>query len=1422
MFNSNLRYFILLLSIAPFLNAETYTDTYNYTGSSQKWVVPAGVYSVNFEIAGARGQNSGEAGYNGGYPSAGGKGGSVSGDLQVTPGETLYINIGGMSGWNGGGNGGAFDAYPSLFNSGGAGGGGSDIRIATNDINQRVVVGGGGGGGLTTYWCCMTPARQINGGAGGYPAGGNAPYISHWYASSGGGSQTSGCALFQGCNGPYSGNVWGAGGGGGYYGGRALSGSSGGGGSSYFNQDLTTDVTYENGVNAGDGYLVLVYQASQLGATTVNTAEIEAVGRETLSANLVFDDPNGLGNFSLSAQPANGVLTFGDIDDSGIYTQLIIPVFYTATQGFTGLDQFTLTLTDSLSASTEITLTVDVLSDVDADGISDQDDSDDDNDGVDDNSDAFPLDPSETVDTDGDGVGDNADLFPLDPSETVDTDGDGVGDNADASPLDPSETVDTDGDGMGDNADLFPLDPSETVDADGDGIGNNADNDDDNDGVTDSTDAFPLDSSESLDTDGDGLGNNTDSDDDSDGVEDQLDAFPLDSSETVDTDGDGVGNNADPDDDNDGYLDAGSGEYYEASDVRVIFSPINNTTEIVAGAELIESLGDFNLFDLRFGGYEEFEFRDDVSGHAYRFTSVVYDQGVISTIATPLDTSVNSSPLPIRFYPEIVRSDEDFISELFNVDEFGPAESLGLFSIQVGEEVSDADAFPLDASEWQDSDSDGVGDNSDVFPDDSSEFLDTDGDGIGDNADNDDDNDGVIDSIDAFPLDSSESLDTDGDGLGNNTDSDDDSDGVEDQLDAFPLDSSETVDTDGDGVGNNADPDDDNDGYLDAGSGEYYEASDVRVIFSPINNTTEIVAGAELIESLGDFNLFDLRFGGYEEFEFRDDVSGHAYRFTSVVYDQGVISTIATPLDTSVNSSPLPIRFYPEIVRSDEEFISELFNVDEFGSADSLGLFSIQVGEEASDPDAFPLDASEWQDSDSDGQGNNADTDDDNDDIEDSLDAFPLDEHESVDTDSDGVGNNADTDDDNDDVEDNLDAFPLDEHESVDTDSDGVGNNTDTDDDNDDVEDNLDAFPFDEHESVDTDSDGVGNNADTDDDNDGFPDFALFYAINVSIDDVVSRGPAIYGFGVSNGDDPVTVNNSDEDWSSIDPSEPEGIYQSFEMLVNGGQQSAHDVTMSLVPGTSDEILITSDNPDLVLFMQHSPMGDQWETLNGVSQTADFLYQGVEGARDAFPLDASEWLDTDSDGVGDNADAFDNDPSETTDTDGDGVGDNADVFDNDPSETTDSDGDGVGDNADAFIYDPNETTDTDADGIGNNVDTDDDGDGVDDVSDAFPLNAGEILDTDSDGVGNNADTDDDNDGVLDVVDLYPLSSGTHTYKLLDIDANGEIDALSDGLLVMRYLFDFSGDALVNNAVGDGATRTDSTEIEMYLESLMNKF
>ena len=65
-------------------------------------------------------------------------------------------------------------------------------------------------------------------------------------------------------------------------------------------------------------------------------------------------------------------------------------------------------------------------------------------------------------------------------------------------------------------------------------------------------------------------------------------------------------------------------------------------------------------------------------------------------------------------------------------------------------------------------------------------------------------------------------------------------------------------------------------------------------------------------------------------------------------------------------------------------------------------------------PDAFPLDPTEWLDTDGDGIGNEADTDDDGDGVDDELDDFPLDPAEWLDTDGDGIGNEADTDDDGD------------------------------------------------------------------------------------------------------------------------------------------------------------------------------------------------------------------------------------------------------------------------------------------------------------------------------------------------------------------------------------------------------------------------
>ncbi|MDT0604369.1 S8 family peptidase [Thalassotalea castellviae] len=120
------------------------------------------------------------------------------------------------------------------------------------------------------------------------------------------------------------------------------------------------------------------------------------------------------------------------------------------------------------------------------------------------------------------------------------------------------------------------------------------------------------------------------------------------------------------------------------------------------------------------------------------------------------------------------------------------------------------------------------------------------------------------------------------------------------------------------------------------------------------------------------------------------------------------------------------------------------------------------------DEDAFPLDPSEWLDTDGDTIGNNADNDDDNDGVIDSEDAFPLDDSESLDNDQDGIGNNADPDDDNDGVNDSEDAFPLDDSESIDTDDDGIGNNADPDDDNDGVNDSEDAYPLDSSRSKST------------------------------------------------------------------------------------------------------------------------------------------------------------------------------------------------------------------------------------------------------------------------------------------------------------------------------------------------------------------
>ncbi|MEL0131705.1 MAG: thrombospondin type 3 repeat-containing protein, partial [Betaproteobacteria bacterium] len=53
---------------------------------------------------------------------------------------------------------------------------------------------------------------------------------------------------------------------------------------------------------------------------------------------------------------------------------------------------------------------------------------------------------------------------------------------------------------------------------------------------------------------------------------------------------------------------------------------------------------------------------------------------------------------------------------------------------------------------------------------------------------------------------------------------------------------------------------------------------------------------------------------------------------------------------------------------------------------------------------------------------------------------------------------------------------------------------------------------------------------------------------------------------------------------------------------------------------------------------------------------------------------------------------------------------------------------------------------------------------------------------------------------------------------DIDLDGNTKALTDGLLIIRRLFGFSGESLVAGAVGSGAERSDPAEIASYIDSL----
>ncbi len=264
----------LAIAINAALIAQTSSQTFVYTGTAQLFTVPPCVDSLDFFVNGAEGSMDGG---NLGLP---GKGGEVSGRLNVTPGEVLYLFVGGagaapVGGFNGGGNGGTSTNGPA----GGGGGGASDIRQNGPSINNRVAVAGGGGGcggyngvgggsggnlvagmGTTGAGIGGFPGTQTLGGAGGAGAGAC------------GVAGTTGVLATGGAGGNVTcGNGFGGGGagGGGYYGGGGGGGaaslfccpdwSGGGGGGSSYTAASASGVVHAGGSWGGNGEITLMW-----------------------------------------------------------------------------------------------------------------------------------------------------------------------------------------------------------------------------------------------------------------------------------------------------------------------------------------------------------------------------------------------------------------------------------------------------------------------------------------------------------------------------------------------------------------------------------------------------------------------------------------------------------------------------------------------------------------------------------------------------------------------------------------------------------------------------------------------------------------------------------------------------------------------------------------------------------------------------------------------------------------------------------------------------------------------------------------------------------------------------------------------------------------------------------------------------------
>ena len=273
--------------------AQTATQTFNWTGGNQTFVVPSCVTSLTVQAWGAGGGGGGNDSQTGG---TGGGGAYTTSVLAVTPGTSLTIIVGGgggagftgtgSGGGNGGfglGNGGDGGAAGNSGSSGGGGGGGGGTGIMNGGTVLLVAGGGGGGGG-------GGDKSQAAVGGGGGENGGSNSYTKNFIITvnvAGGNAGASGSTTGQA--GVEPGNDGGGGGGGG-------GGLLGGGGGSAAPDD--------DGAGGGGGGTSNGTATNGNGQTPGNSAVLAGLcGACSIGGNITGGGGNGLLVLSYNSPP---------------------------------------------------------------------------------------------------------------------------------------------------------------------------------------------------------------------------------------------------------------------------------------------------------------------------------------------------------------------------------------------------------------------------------------------------------------------------------------------------------------------------------------------------------------------------------------------------------------------------------------------------------------------------------------------------------------------------------------------------------------------------------------------------------------------------------------------------------------------------------------------------------------------------------------------------------------------------------------------------------------------------------------------------------------------------------------------------------------------------------------------------------------